>query len=62
MERKHLVVALVAFAVLLMAGCALLPPPQQNPGDTGSNVNGVETPQIVVPDINDSEGDFPLPV
>jgi hypothetical protein len=61
MERKYLVVALIAFAVLIMAGCALLSPQQQNPGETGPNVNGVEPPQIVVPDINDSEGDFPLP-
>jgi len=69
MRIECLFAVFAVFGILLLAGCVLIPSSQQQGNVTagnviegGSNITGVETPQMILPDINDSESDFPLPV
>jgi len=72
MNMKIFFVGIAVIAVLFLSGC--ISPAQQKTGNVtatvgentsaavGENVGGVSIENITVPDINESEADFPLPV
>jgi len=65
MQKEAILLSALVLLGVLMAGCAIISPKPPGEGtDTevsDTNYNGAEAPDIIVPDINDSEGDFPLP-
>lgn len=66
MDTKIFFVGIAVIAVLFLSGC-IFPAQQKTVGENVSaavseNVSGVSIENITVPDINESEADFPLPV
>jgi len=67
MQSKTILAALVVLSVfsVLIAGCLSSEKMQEKAGtdtiESGEIGTNIETPDIVTPDINESEGDFPLP-